>query len=215
MDGRPPRIVDMSQPIGLYGGSFDPIHFGHLISARSIAEKLDLARIVLIPSARPPHKRDVVLSDVNHRLEMAKLAVAGDSLFEVSDVELHREGPSYTLDTVGEFRARLGAGVDMTWIIGADSLPELPTWYRIADLVTQVRIVTATRPGWTPPPLGALMAAVGPERALALLEDCVPTPAIDISSTQIRERVLHQKSIRYMTPESVTSYIVSKGLYIN
>ncbi|HKQ47085.1 MAG TPA: nicotinate-nucleotide adenylyltransferase [Phycisphaerae bacterium] len=203
----------MSQRIGLYGGSFDPIHFGHLISARSIAEQLGLARIVLIPSARPPHKRGVVLSDARHRLAMVKLAVAGDPLFEVSDVELHRAGPSYTIDTVADFRTRLGPEVELIWIIGADSLPELPTWHRIAELVTQVRIVTATRPGWKPPALEALAAVVGAVRAQALFDDCVSTPAIDISSTQIRERAAKKRSIRYLTPDEVTSYISKNGLY--
>jgi nicotinate-nucleotide adenylyltransferase len=203
----------MSQRIGLYGGSFDPIHFGHLISARSIAEQLDLARIVLIPSARPPHKRSAALSDPQHRFAMAKLAVAGDPLFEVSDVELHRAGPSYTIDTIAEFRSRLEPEVELLWIIGADSLPELPTWHRIAELVAQVRIVTATRPGWRPPASGVLAAAVGPEMAEALFADCIRTPAIDISSTQIRERVASGRSIRYFTTSEVSSYIDSNRLY--
>ena len=203
----------MSQRIGLYGGSFDPIHFGHLISARSIAEQLSLERIVLIPSARPPHKRGVVLCDARHRLAMARLAVAGDPLFEVSDVEMHREGPSYTIDTVGEFRSRLGQEAELFWIIGADSLPELPTWHRIAELVARVQIVTATRPGWNPPAIESLAAVVGAVRARGLFDYCVSTPSVEISSTQIRERVATARSIRYLTPDKVTSYISANGLY--
>lgn len=203
----------MSQRIGLYGGSFDPIHFGHLISARSIAEQLGLTRVVLIPSARPPHKRGVVLTDAQHRLAMAKLAVAGDPLFEVSDVELHRAGPSYTIDTVADFRAQVGAGVELIWIIGADSLPELPTWHRVGELVAEVRIVTATRPGWSPPAMESLAAAIGADRAKGLFSDCVATSGIDISSTQIRGRVAGGMSIRYLTAADVTSYIAANGLY--
>ncbi len=204
----------MSQRIGLYGGSFDPIHHGHLIAARSIAERLELCRVVLIPSARPPHKRDWILSDASHRLSMAKLAVAGDGLLEVSDVEMHRSGPSYTIDTVAEFRRHLGSGVELIWIIGADSLPELPTWHRIAELVKQVRIVTATRPGWKPPAMDSLTAAVGPDAAKSLLEDCIETPAIDISSTDIRARVAAGRSVRYLTPPEVASYIVQHRLFL-
>jgi nicotinate-nucleotide adenylyltransferase len=203
----------MSLRIGLCGGSFDPIHFGHLISARSIAEQLDLSQVVLVVSARPPHKGGLELTDATHRLAMARLAVAGDALFEVSDVELHRAGPSYTIDTVAEFRKRLGPDVELVWIIGADSLPELPTWHRIAELVKQVRIVTATRPGWNPPVKNSLTAVVGAECAGQLFADCLTTPAIDISATQIRSRVKSGRSIRYLTPVEVASYIESNRLY--
>lgn len=203
----------MSDRIGLYGGSFDPIHFGHLISARSIAEQLDLSRVILIPSLRPPHKQGGPMTDARHRLAMAKLAVEGDSLFDVSDVEFHRKGPSYTFDTVTQFRERLGPSVELYWIIGADSLPELPAWYRIAELVASARIATATRPGWTAPDVSVLERAVGPENAKMLLAHCCETPAIDISATDIRSRVASGQPIRYLTPEAVTSYIKAQNLY--
>lgn len=203
----------MTQRIGLYGGSFDPIHFGHLISARSLAEQLALDRVVLIPSPRPPHKNAVELTDARHRLEMARLAVEGDPLFEVSDVELHRSGPSYTFDTVTHFRQRLGEGADLFWFIGADSLPELPTWYRVSELVHIIRIVTAARPGWTPPDPATLTAAVGRDAAVRLLHDLLETPRIDISATDIRARTAAGKSIRYLVPEPVTSYIDAHRLY--
>jgi len=203
----------MSQGVGLYGGSFDPIHFGHLIGARSIAEQLGLARIFLIPSARPPHKREHVLTEPGHRLDMARLAVQGDPLFEVDDLELHRQGPSYTFDTVSEYRRRLGEAVELCWIIGADSLPELPTWYRIADLVKVVRIVTTTRPGWRPPNNSLLEPTIGPESTRQLLRDCLPTPGIEISSTDIRARVRSSRPIRYLVPASVASHIQAHCLY--
>lgn len=203
----------MPTRIGLYGGSFDPIHFGHLISARSIAEQLDLERIVLIPSARPPHKQGVTMTSAEHRLAMARTAVEGDPLFEVSDVELHREGPSYTYDTVGQFLNVYGEDAMLCWIIGGDTLPELPSWYRVAELVQRVRIVTATRPGWTPPDPAILTPAVGSEAARSLLADSLTTPEIDISATDIRQRVRDGRSIRYMVPESSRSYIARHGLY--
>lgn len=203
----------MSQRIGLYGGSFDPIHFGHLIPARAVAEKLSIDRIVLIPSARPPHKTGRSMTSAEDRMAMARLAVEGDPLFEVSDVELHRPGPSYTFDTVRHFREAWGPDPELFWIIGADSLPELPTWYRIGELVRCVRIVTVTRPAWVPPPTSLLEPAVGEVATRQLLADCISTPPIGISATEIRERVQERVSIRYLTPEPVRQYIESKGIY--
>ena len=204
----------MTQRIGLCGGSFDPIHFGHLIAARDIAERLDLSRVILIPSARPPHKEGVAIADAHHRLAMVKSAVAGDPLFDVSDVELRREGLSYTFDTVGEFGSSFGPDAVLFWIIGADSLPELPTWYRIADLVARIDIVTAARPGWEAPDEADLAKAVGAEAARRLLANCHPTSAIDISATNIRERVRAGRSIQYLTPPAVASYIEAQKLYL-
>lgn len=204
----------MPDRIGLYGGSFDPIHFGHLISAQSIAEQINLSRVVLVLSPRPPHKTGRRLTDAEHRLAMARLAVRGDPLFEVSDIELHRAGPSFTIDTVTAFRAQVGKEAELFWIIGADSLPELPTWRRIRDLVHAVQIVTARRPGSRLPASAALADAVGEAQAEALLERCVETPEIGISATDIRKRVAARQSIRYMVPEAVASYITKKMLYI-
>ncbi|HVP12480.1 MAG TPA: nicotinate-nucleotide adenylyltransferase [Phycisphaerae bacterium] len=205
----------MAERIGLYGGSFDPIHFGHLISARSIAEQINLHRVVLILSPRPPHKVGEHLTDAGDRLAMARLAVQGDPLFEVSDIELARAGPSYTIDTVTAFRRQLGPEAELFWIIGADSLPELPTWRRVRDLVAAVQIVTARRPGSRLPDSAALEAAVGAAPAAALIQYCVDTPEIDISSTEVRERVGLGRSVRYLVPEVVASYIAQKGLYIS
>ncbi|QDV92445.1 Nicotinate-nucleotide adenylyltransferase [Phycisphaerae bacterium RAS2] len=200
--------------VGLLGGSFDPIHFGHLISARSCAEQLGLERVVLIPSAVPPHKRGAPMTDGAHRLEMARRAVDGDELFEVCDVEFHRSGPSYTIDTIAEIQ-RLGThgARELCWLIGADTLPELHTWHRAAELVQQARIVTVVRPGWSPPPKAELAKWAGEESAVKLLRDCVITPAIGISATEIRDRVRTGKSIRNLVPEPVRSYIDATGLY--
>lgn len=203
----------MSKRIGLYGGSFDPIHVGHLISAHSIAEALSFSKVILIPSARPPHKEGVPMATAEDRMAMVRLAIEGDPLFEVSDVEMGRAGPSYTLDTVEEYRRCFGDSAELFWIIGADSLPELPTWHRIADLVQRVTIVTATRPGFVKPAVSDLAEAVGEEAARELLSNCCPTPGIDISATGIRTLVAAGRSIRYLTPEAVASYIQAHGLY--
>lgn len=203
----------MGEKIGLYGGSFDPVHFGHLISARSIAEHLRLDRMILLISPRPPHKTGIKQTDALHRLEMARLAVEGEPLFEVSDAELSRDGPSYTIDTIEAFRREVGPEAQLFWIIGADSLPELPTWRRVPDLVRAACIVTATRPGFVPPSIEFLASAVGREHAEALLDQCCPTPAIDISSTEIRRRVSRGLSIRFLVPDAVASHIHRHGLY--
>jgi len=201
--------------IGLYGGSFNPIHFGHLISARSVAEQLGLAKIVLIPSASPPHKRTEDLAPAADRLEMARLAVASDLLFEVDDLELRRTGPSYTFDTVTEYRARVGADTRLCWLIGADSLPELATWSRIARLVEAVEIVTAARPGWhrTDDELRALRAAIGDNAVGKLLRSCLVTPEIEISASEIRARIRTGKPVRYLVPGAVAEYIDRQRLY--
>lgn len=209
------RDKQMGERIGLYGGSFDPIHFGHLISARSIAEQLDYSRILLVPSARPPHKPASALIDVRHRLAMARLAVDDDPLFEVSEVELHRAGPSYTIDTVDELGRQLGDQCELFWIIGSDSLPELATWHRIGELLDRIRIVTATRPGFVAPDMTSLESKAGTSAVERLLSDRCGTPEIDISATGIRQRVRNGRSVRYLTPEPVVDYIATEGLYGN
>ena len=203
----------MTERLGLYGGSFDPIHFGHLISARAMAEHFDLQRVILIPAPRPPHKPSEKLTFVEHRLAMTRLAVEDDPLFEVSDVECDRPGASYTIDTVDFFRARHGPQTQLFLIIGADLLPDLASWHRISDLVAAARIVSAARPGWQAHDLAALRAAVGQDAVDRLVADCCRTPEIGISSTDIRLRVKSGRSVRYLMPESVAAYIEQQGIY--
>jgi nicotinate-nucleotide adenylyltransferase len=199
----------------LFGGSFNPIHFGHLISARSVAEQLGLDKIVLIPSAAPPHKSGQDLAPADDRLAMARLAVEGDPLFEVDDLELRRTGPSYTFDTVMEYRRRVGPLTRLCWLIGADTLPELATWSRVGKLVEAVEIVTATRPGWrqTDADLSALRAVVGQAAVAKLLSNCLTTPEIGISASEIRSRVRAGRSVRYLLPAGVEAYLRERRVY--
>ncbi|MCH8878286.1 MAG: nicotinate (nicotinamide) nucleotide adenylyltransferase [Planctomycetes bacterium] len=159
----------MSTPnIALFGGTFDPIHCGHLIVARCVLERLSLDGVTFIPSANPPHKGGADLSDVAHRLAMVELAideprslVGAEPGFACDDCEARRTGPSYTLDTVMHFRERLGPEATIHWIIGADSLAELESWHRVSELVEACNIVTVNRPGTVPaqcrrPPAGPL-----------------------------------------------------------
>jgi nicotinate-nucleotide adenylyltransferase len=203
----------MAQRFGLFGGSFNPIHCGHLIVARAVAERLDLDRVILLPSARPPHKEVAGLLDGSHRAEMVKLAIAGEPLFELSDFDLTRDEPSYTIDTVAHFRHQLGPDAPLYWIIGADSLAELMTWHRVRALVDACRIVTATRPGCQRIDWDHLRTVLGDARAAAVRTGAIETPAIDISSTKVRCRVRQGKSIRCLVPDRVTAYIQEQGLY--
>lgn len=199
--------------MGLYGGSFNPIHHGHLILARSAAEALGLLRVVFLPSRQPPHKVDHVLLDANHRAEMVKLAIEGESRFEFSDLDLIRSGPCYTFDTVMRFQRDFGEGVELCWIIGADSLVELPTWHRAGELVDACRIVTVRRPGWDEIDWEALGRTFTASQVERLRGGAIEAPRVEISSTNIRERIAAGKAISFLVPEGVRGYIEERGLY--
>lgn len=203
----------MPERVGLYGGSFDPIHVGHLIVARSVAEAIDLSKVIFLPSANPPHKCAEELLDASHRAEMVRRAIEGESLFSLSDHDLDQSGPSYTIDTVTHFASSLGADTALHWIIGADSLAELASWYRVADLVDACRIVTASRPGWEAPDLRGLRSQLSEVQIERLQQGIVNTPWIDISATDIRKRIRAGRSIRHLVPDTVLSYIESNKLY--
>lgn len=197
----------------LFGGSFNPIHHGHLIVARHAAEALGLGRVVLMPSATPPHKSTAGLAPAADRLKMCRLAVEGDPMFEVSDWEIQRDGPNYTLETIRHFRAQGYAADEVHWLIGMDSLHELGTWYRAAELVDECTIVTVARPGAQHPTRAALCRSFTAAQADRLLAHIVDGPQIDIASTEIRHRVMSGASIRYLLPEAVRIFIAERGLY--
>lgn len=203
----------MANRIGLYGGSFDPIHVGHLIVARSVAETLGLRQVIFLPSAHPPHKDATTLLDASHRGEMVKLAIHGEPLFTYDDYDLTHTGPTYTVDTIAHFRTTLGPSTELCWVIGADSLSELPTWHRIGDLLDTCRIVTAARPQFPPSDMNALREVLTDDQVKRLYDDILQTPGIDISSTEIRRRIRSRKSIRYLVPDTVCSYIENRQLY--
>ena len=203
----------MSGGILLYGGTFDPIHNGHLIVCRAAAEKLGVEKVILIPSAVPPHKQDKICSAPQDRLALAQLAVEGEPLFKVCDCEMKRPGPSYTLDTVRGFQDRCGQEISLYWLIGADSIGELASWYKIEQLVQECTIVTAVRPGYKEPDFSGLEKVLSKSQIARLQENCLATPLIEISATDIRRRVARGTSIRYMTPVAVQDYIEKTGLY--
>jgi nicotinate-nucleotide adenylyltransferase len=201
--------------IVIFGGTFDPVHHGHLIVARAIAEQHGFQRILLVPAARSPHKASVA-APAEHRLAMLRLATEGEALFEVSEMEIHRSGPSYTIDTLAELIRLRGPGARPSLVIGADMLPDLPLWHRAAELVRMADILVAYRPHWQDQIDAALALLEGPlgtEVVERLRRSVVASPLIDISSTQVRQRVRQGKSIRFLVPEAVRGYIEEHRLY--
>lgn len=203
----------MTQRIALYGGSFNPIHHGHLIIARAVAERVGLDRVIFLPSARPPHKEAGALLDSGHREAMVRGAIEGEDGFAFDAHDLLQSGPTYTIDTVAHFSETLGPDVDLHWIIGADSLADLTSWHRAADLVDRCTLVTAARPGWDATVLDRLRPTLTEKQVDRLRRHALDTPRIDISATDIRARIRSGRSIRYLVPDSVRGYIESLGLY--
>lgn len=189
-----------------FGGSFNPIHVGHLMVARAVAEARGFSKIVLVPSAQPPHKPNPAdLAGSQDRLHMCQIVTASDPLFEVSDVEILRTGPSYTLDTATQLKQQ---GWDnIFWLIGADMLQLLPKWHRPSDLMREVTFVIAKRPGYE------IDWASIPAEFQILRQNVTPAPLIEISASQIRQRVKTGHSIRYMVPPEVERYIFDQNLY--
>ncbi len=202
----------MSERIGMIGGSFDPLHFGHLVIAQDAMECLGLSEVVFVPAANPPHKLHLRQADAWHRLEMARRAVEADSRFSVSDLELRRGGVSYTVDTV---RSLKEARPDADWVlvVGSDTLVDLHNWYRIDELLDLCEVATFLRPGEADPGEIAEKVLVAERHRKRLLENIVAAHLVGISSTEIRRRVAEGRSIRYLVPPEVEEYIVEHCLY--
>ncbi len=196
----------------IYGGTFNPIHLGHLIVAEESRRLLGGARqILFMPSAHPPHK-SADLAPAQHRLAMVRLAIGDHSAFEVSDLELGRAGPSYTIDTVREFQRRDPARRVLV-LVGADSVPDLPSWREAGALVRACQIVVAARPGFDPGCLDRLRDPFGDEVVAGLQRHWLETPQVEISGTEIRRRLRCGESVRYWLPAAVEDYVRRHGLY--
>jgi len=196
-----------SAPIGILGGTFDPIHYGHLAIAEEVRVALRLDRVLIIPAGEQPLKIGKRMAPPEHRLAMARLACADNPLFEVSSIEVDRPGPSYTHVTLQLLHDQ---GLDNLYLIlGADALADLPRWHETPRILTLARIVVVSRPGASVDlsVLSQIFPAL-PER-LILIEG----PRLDISSTDLRQRVAQGRSIRYQTPDAVVAYIEAHGLY--
>jgi len=189
---------------GLIGGTFDPIHVAHLFMAEEALEQCALDRVLFVPAPRPPHKDVSDLSPFADRLAMVRLAVTDNPRLDVTDIEARREGASYTIETVRAIRAELGEGEPVSLIIGGDSLVQFRTWKDPERLLSEVELVVARRPGSHDETVDAAI------RDNARFLDM---PLLGISSTNIRDRAREGRSIRYLVPETVRSYISEKSLY--
>lgn len=202
----------MSAKVGIFGGSFNPVHLGHLVMAQDAMERFALDRVLFAPAHTPPHKRDVGIPDASHRLAMLKCAVEDNPAFGVLEDELERGGVSYTIDTVRRFRAAQ-PDCDVHFVIGGDTLPELHTWREIESLLGLCTFVTVARPGFDPASLPPARLKLGADHAARLLRHVVTGHLCDISSTDIRARVASGRSIRYLVPPAVERYIAAHHLY--
>jgi nicotinate-nucleotide adenylyltransferase len=198
--------------LGIFGGSFDPVHFGHLLVAENCREQQKLDEVWFIPAATSPHKRQRAPAEARHRIEMLHLAVGGHEPFRVSTIEIDRGGISYTVETLERLHAD-DSGRELFLLLGADALADLPTWKdpkRICELALPLVVTRAYAPE---PDFAVLVEFMSRERIAAAQAAQVKMPPIGIASSDIRRRVASGKSIRFRTPRAVEKYIETHGLY--
>lgn len=190
--------------IGVMGGTFDPIHLGHLAAASEVAHRFDLSRVIFVPAGEPWQKADRVVSPAEDRYLMTVIATAADPRFTVSRVDIDREGPTYTVDTLRDLHQQLGDDVDLHFITGADALMDIVSWRQPDEVVRLAHLVGVTRPGHA-------LADPGLDPTRVTLQEI---PAMAISSSDIRQRVAAQEPISYLVSPGVESYIRKQGLYL-
>lgn len=195
------------------GGTFDPIHFGHLAVAEEVRFALKLAEMVFVPAGQPPHKQGVTVTPVHHRLSMLELALASNPRFRISTIDVERSGPSYTVDTLRLLHKQWGEETGLYFVIGWDSLEYLLTWHDPAGILAQLAaLVAVQRPGYEDEPdYVERMEYRLPGLQQRLL--VVPAPQLEISATDLRQRVAEGRPVKYQVPESVERYILDHKLY--
>ncbi len=194
--------------VGILGGTFDPIHFGHLACAEFAMDSAELDAILFIPAGKPTFKQGVEIASVEDRLAMTELAVFDNDRFSVSSVEAERDGITHTIDTVRELSSAAPAGMTFSFILGADAFMLLEGWKEFDELVRMVDFICVSRPGYA---LEPMLERRLRDRGVRMR--FVEAPLLDISATEIRERLADRRSIRYLTPLAVCDYIRAKGLY--
>lgn len=217
--------------LGIFGGSFNPIHNGHLAIANQVCEKLQLHRVLFIPTGEPPHKRDQSLAPAKDRYEMVRLAIAGTPSFDISDIEVQRRGKSYSIDTIRELRRQYGPTAKLYFLIGLDAFLDFPSWKEPEALLHACRFVVISRPGQSFQSLARLsMLPTLDPHALAQLDAgnmtrwdiaipscpgiiCLPLPPSAISASDIRQRVQRKAALANVLPPSVESYILQHHIY--
>ncbi len=210
--------------LGILGGTFNPIHLGHLRAAEEIGEDLALDKVYLIPSGMPPHKPQAPIADFSHRLEMVRLASAISPLLEVWDIEGIRGGFSYSIETLRSFHSSFGPGLELFFIIGTDAFLEIKAWKDFRNLFKYASFVVISRPGYTTKRLMAFLDSLNVGFRRSSKGECFRHPSgtvllrrditlMDISASKIREKVGKGESIRFLVPEAVREYIEKAGVY--
>ncbi|MEN8127543.1 MAG: nicotinate (nicotinamide) nucleotide adenylyltransferase [Planctomycetota bacterium] len=200
------------QKIILFGGSFDPIHIGHVQVARHTLDAIHADKLIFVPARQSPHKTDTPVAG-SHRLAMIARAIDGVDDFLVNDCELTRPAPSYTLDTIRFFRDQLGSNVILHWLIGADQLPDLEKWYHVADLLKECQISVMVRAGYPPPDFSRFEGVFSLACIEQLESDTIQTPQIDLSSTEIRRQLASGSVPADALAPGVLQYIRQNHLY--
>lgn len=196
--------------IGVLGGTFDPVHTGHIIVAEEARVRLNLAEVLFVPAGLPWLRGDSPVAAAEHRVHMVRLAIDGKPYFRLSMIEIERGGPSYAVDTVAELKGQLGAKDELYFILGWDSLVGLPRWQEPSRLIAMCRLVAVPRVGCSAPDLDSLETSIpGLADRVILLDE----PRVDISASEIRDRVSRGLPIDHLVPEPVERYIREQGLY--
>jgi nicotinate-nucleotide adenylyltransferase len=198
--------------IGVFGGTFDPVHLAHLILAEQCREQGHLDQVWFIPAARPPHKLDRPVTPFHQRVEMLQLAIAGNAAFRVDELESERSGVSYTADTLATLKQRAPEN-DFHFIVGSDCLPDLTHWHDPARIVAVAGLMIVNREGWPVWPAERLRDALGVPSEVHIRQEVVQMPAVSISSSDLRCRASEGRSLRYLVPRAVECYIETHHLY--
>jgi nicotinate-nucleotide adenylyltransferase len=199
--------------IGIFGGTFDPVHLAHLILAEQCREQGKLDQVLFVPAALPPHKQTQPLTSFAQRVELLSLAISGNAAFRVEEIEKDRPGPSYTVDTLTQLH-QARPGDELCFILGSDSLAELPLWYQPRRILELATLLVNGRADWPVPAESELRALLQLDADFPLRWQVIDAPLITVSSRDIRQRIAEGRSVRYMIPRAVEAYIQDKGLYV-
>jgi len=209
--------VKKNMKIGIMGGTFNPIHYGHLVTAEEALSQFKLDRVIFIPTGQPPHKTTCKLASPEDRYMMTVMATASNSHFFVSRIETERKGKSYTIDTLKELKFIYGESATFYFITGADAILEILTWKNPEEIITMCKFIAATRPGYNLSRIEVLKKKLfGTNANPEITKDSISImeiPALAISSTDIRERIKTNRPIKYLLPESVCNYLLKNDLY--
>ncbi|MDH7488977.1 MAG: nicotinate-nucleotide adenylyltransferase [Anaerolineae bacterium] len=197
--------------LGVFGGTFDPVHYGHLVAAEEVRYRLRLDKVLFVPAGMPPHKLDHDITPTRHRVAMLELAIASNPGFALSRVDIDRHGPCYTVDTLALLHEEYGPGAELFFLMGMDSLADILTWKDPERLIRLARIVVVGRPGFQADVDELDKVLPGAAERICIVD----TPLMEVSSSDIRQRVREGAPIRYQVPEAVEAYIRAHRLYVD